>query len=61
VKGIGDVAAKGLQRTYGGIEQIVNVAKYAPHTLEMTQINGKKLGRSKANALCRAFGCEALP
>jgi hypothetical protein len=56
IPGIGDVAAKGLLRAYGGIAQISNVAKFAPETLAKTQISGRALGRAKAVKLAEVLG-----
>lgn len=56
IPGIGDVAAKGLLRAYGGIAQISNVAKFAPETLAKTQISGRALGRAKAAKLAEVLG-----
>jgi hypothetical protein len=60
IRGLGDVSAKGLLEAYGGIHQIVNECQHNPEAIANVPINGKKLGKAKANCLIRAFGCEEL-
>jgi len=56
INGIGDVAAKGLLRAYGGIGQIANEAKFNPNALAACKVNGKALGRAKAAKLVEVLG-----
>jgi hypothetical protein len=56
INGIGDVAAKGLLRAYGGIGQIANECKHNPEDLAKCKINGKALGKAKAAKLIEVFG-----
>ena len=56
IAGIGDVAARGLLATYGGVGQIANEAKLNPDGLARCQIGGKALGKAKAQKLIEVFG-----
>jgi hypothetical protein len=56
ISGIGDVAAKGLLRAYGGIGQIANEAKFNPNALAACKVNGKALGRAKAAKIAEVLG-----
>jgi DNA integrity scanning protein DisA with diadenylate cyclase activity len=56
ISGIGDVAAKGLLRAYGGIGQIANEAKFNPNALAACKVNGKALGKAKAAKIAEVLG-----
>lgn len=56
INGIGDVAAKGLLRAYGGIGQIANEAKFNPGALAACKVNGKALGKAKAAKIAEVLG-----
>lgn len=56
VPGIGDVAARGLLRAYGGVGQIANEAKFNPEALARCQVNGKAMGKAKAGKLIEVLG-----
>lgn len=58
IHGVGDVAAKGLLKQYGGIAQIVSDCIHRPDALASTHINGKALGKAKASKIIQAMGCE---
>jgi hypothetical protein len=56
---IGHETALGLLCAYEGIWQIANECQHNSEAIANMPINGKKLGRSKASKLIKAFGCEA--
>lgn len=56
ISGIGDVAAKGLLRAYGGIAQISSEAKLNPSGLAGCMINGRALGKAKAAKIVEVLG-----
>lgn len=56
IRGIGHEAALALLQAYGGVEQIVNTARFDIDTLADTPVNGKRLGAAKAGLIARAVG-----
>ena len=56
ISGIGDVAAKGLLRAYGGIAQISSEARFNPAGLAGCMINGRALGKAKAAKIAEVLG-----
>ena len=56
IPGIGDVAAKGLLRAYGGIAQISSEARFNPAGLAGCMINGRALGKAKAARIAEVLG-----
>lgn len=56
IPGIGDVAARCLLETYGGIGQIAHEAVLNFDGLAATKINGKALGPAKARRLAEVLG-----
>ncbi len=55
ISGIGHESALGLLEQYESIDCIVTDCKFSPEDLANTKIKGKKLGRSKAGQIVRAF------
>ncbi len=60
IPGIGDVAAKAVLAEYETLAALATDCKLAPAEIAKVKVGGKSLGKAKANAIIRAFGCEGI-